>query len=195
MGCKGPIICHKNSEAHKYAESSKMGYLLDDESPNLSVKYSTTNPTNKNVTVTITANEEVQAVTGWTLSTDKKTLTKAYSQNTEEEITVKDLVGNETKQPITINNIVQINADINGDGKIDTGDVISLLRHIAQEKDENIASKHPKWKLSEEKIISGDINQNDQIDLGDVIIIQRYVAAKSSQEIANKHPEWLQLTK
>ena len=195
FACQGPFICNKNSEAHRYAESNEIGYVLYDASPKLGVIYSTTNPTNQDVTVTITANKEIQSITGWTLSRDKKTLTKTYSQNTEEEITVKDLVGNETKQKVTINNIVQINADINGDEKIDTGDVISLLRHIAQEKDANIASKHPTWKLGEEKILSGDINKNDKIDLGDVIIIQRYIAAKSSQEIANKHPEWLQLTK
>lgn len=56
-----------------------------------------TTETNKasKVTVTITANKEVQALgNGWTLSTDKKTLTKTFSANTTETVTLTDTAGN-----------------------------------------------------------------------------------------------------
>ena len=56
----------------------------------------------KEITVTITADEEVQSVSGWTLSSDKKTLTKTYSSSTTETITVYDLAGNGTTKTITV---------------------------------------------------------------------------------------------
>lgn len=78
--------------------------------PQLSVSYSTTQKTNQDVTVTITANEEVQEVEGWTLASNKKTITKVYSSNTNatEEVIVKDLVGNETKTSVSVTNIDKV---------------------------------------------------------------------------------------
>lgn len=59
-----------------------------------SVTTTDTTKTSK-VTVTITANKEVQALgNGWTLSTDKKTLTKVFSANTTETVTLTDTAGN-----------------------------------------------------------------------------------------------------
>ena len=48
------------------------------------------------VTVTVTANKQVQAITGWTLSADKKVLTKQYTANTTETITLTDTAGNKS---------------------------------------------------------------------------------------------------
>lgn len=78
---------------------------IDRVAPSLTVSYSTTETTIEPVMVTITANEELQALAGWTLSNDQMKLTKTYSQNAEETITVKDLAGNQTIQKITITNI------------------------------------------------------------------------------------------
>ena len=52
---------------------------------NLDVSYNNTNLTNKNVIVTVTSNEEIWMVDGWTISEDKKTLTKTYLENTFED--------------------------------------------------------------------------------------------------------------
>ena len=52
--------------------------------------------------VTLTANEPVKAIDGWTLSTDKKTLTKVYTANYSGAITVEDLAGNKS-DAVTIN--------------------------------------------------------------------------------------------
>ena len=78
---------------------------IDKTAPEAQVTYSETNPTNKNITATITANEEIQEVEGWTISQDKKKLTKEYEQNAKEEVTIKDIVGNEAKVNIEITNI------------------------------------------------------------------------------------------
>lgn len=47
----------------------------------------------KSVTVSIIANEEVQEVPGWELSENKKILTKIYTKNIEESVTIKKLSG------------------------------------------------------------------------------------------------------
>lgn len=78
---------------------------IDRTRPNLSVQYSEEKITRENVIVTIIAEEEIQEVEGWQLKEDKKTLVKEYEKNTEEEIIVKDLAGNETKEKIIIKNI------------------------------------------------------------------------------------------
>lgn len=70
--------------------------------------YSDTTPATKGpVTVTIVANEPIQEVSGWNLADDKKTLTKTFTDNTTEKVTLIDLAGNEIATPIqvTIDNI------------------------------------------------------------------------------------------
>ena len=72
---------------------------------NVDVKYSNTEITTEPVKVTITADERMQNVEGWTLSEDKKELTREYTGNVNEEIKILDLAGNETIKTIEINNI------------------------------------------------------------------------------------------
>lgn len=81
---------------------------IDSEVPSVTYNYSTTELTNGNVTVTITSGEELQAIDGWTLAEDKKSMTKEYTENTEAEVTVKDLAGNEVKVNISIDNIDKV---------------------------------------------------------------------------------------
>ncbi len=78
---------------------------MDKKAPTLSVKYSTTQKTKDSIVVTMVSDEEVQNVEGWNLSSDKKTLTKTYTDNVDENVIVKDLLGNEATQKIVINNI------------------------------------------------------------------------------------------
>lgn len=85
---------------------------IDKTVPIANVGYSTKEITKDNVTVTITSNEEVQEIEGWDLSSDKKTLTKEYIENTKETITIKDLAGNETQVNIEITNIDKTLPDI-----------------------------------------------------------------------------------
>ena len=81
---------------------------IDAVTPEAKVTYSTENLTNGNVVATITANEPIQEVTGWKLSTDKLKLTKEYTSNTSasgEKVTIKDLAGNTTEVNVKITNI------------------------------------------------------------------------------------------
>ena len=79
---------------------------MDMVDPECTVTYSNDgNPTNEDVTVTIQANEQLQPVEGWTLSDDGMSLTKTYSDNTSETVTVKDLTGNAIEVPVNVNGI------------------------------------------------------------------------------------------
>ena len=78
---------------------------IDKTTPKATVSYSTQNPTNQNVTVTITVDKEIQEVEGWELDESKKILTKEYTQNGGENVTIKDLAGNETEAVVQVYNI------------------------------------------------------------------------------------------
>ena len=79
---------------------------MDMVDPECTVTYSNNgNPTNEDVTVTIQANEQLQPVEGWTLSDDGMSLTKTYSDNTSETVTVKDLTGNAIEIPVSVTGI------------------------------------------------------------------------------------------
>ena len=87
--------------------------------------YSNVEKTNKDVQVTIVSNKELQELEGWSLSLDKKILTKLYNNNTKENIIIKDILGNEKNETIEINNIdkeppiLQIHySDVNENGEI-----------------------------------------------------------------------------
>ena len=84
----------------------------DTTSPKLNVKYSVETKTNQDVIVTITSNEKIQSIEGWSLSLDSLTLTKTYHYNTTEEIYVKDLAGNITTVNISIKNIDKVNPNL-----------------------------------------------------------------------------------
>ena len=142
-------------------------FYFDNTAPNVNVEYSTKNPTKENVTVTITSNEEMQAIQGWTLSSDKKTLTKEYSANTKETITIKDLAGNETKVDIEINNIIMI-GDINQDGRIDITDFLMLKRHL-------VAGNKTDWILTGSSLEAADMNENGTVDITDMLMLKRVV--------------------
>ena len=98
--CTSAALCQIGKEtATSLAES------FDTIAPTLSVKYSSTNLTNKNVTVTISADEQLQEINGWTLSQDKKSLSKVYQTNKSEQITVYDIAGNSKTVDVSVTNI------------------------------------------------------------------------------------------
>jgi len=78
---------------------------IDKNPPSATVSYSKEIPTNQPVVATITAKERLQPLNGWTLSSDALSLSKTYSENKTEKITIKDIPGNETVVNIKINNI------------------------------------------------------------------------------------------
>ena len=69
------------------------------------VNYSTTRPTSRSVTVTISSNQELKPVSGWTLSSDKTRLTKMYNANASEKVTIESLAGIQNTANVKIENI------------------------------------------------------------------------------------------
>ena len=86
--------------------------IIDRTNPVIEVIY-TKLDTNQ-VLVTITSDEEVKEVEGFTLSSDKKSLTKTYSVNTQEEVTISDLAGNTISVPIVVDQILTVKVLQNG---------------------------------------------------------------------------------
>ena len=95
----------------KAFRESKVTFTIDKTSAEATVAYNKTTATNENIVVTITLNEEVQEVEGWTLSLDKKVLTKEFSANETSTIEIKDLAGNITNVPYSITNIDKVKAE------------------------------------------------------------------------------------
>lgn len=71
----------------------------------VTVNYSVTSPTKNDVIVTVIANKEMKEIEGWKLSEDKRTFTKTYSENIEENVTFTDLLGRDIDVTISIKNI------------------------------------------------------------------------------------------
>lgn len=81
-------------------------FTIDRTAPIINVEYSSdgTELVEK-VTVTITSNEKLQELQGWTLSEDGLTLTREYTSNTYEELQVSDLAGNKSNVTIDLDYI------------------------------------------------------------------------------------------
>ena len=82
-------------------------FNLDNTAPEVEISQNPSIPTKEKVIVTITANEEIQEVEGWTLSENKQELTKEYTENTKgiEKLSVKDMAENEVVVDIEVTNI------------------------------------------------------------------------------------------
>ena len=81
---------------------------VTDTSPaTVKASYNTTSSTNQDVIATLTSSEPLQTPAGWTevSGSDGTQFTKTFSDNITENITVKDLGGNETGVQIDITNI------------------------------------------------------------------------------------------
>lgn len=88
---------------------------IDKDAPYAMFKtFSTVNPTNKDVTVKVTFNEDVTiAQEGWkSVDGQKDVWEKTFVENAEETVVVKDMVGNEGEVKITIDNIDKQAPDI-----------------------------------------------------------------------------------
>ena len=89
----------------KYKYSALVSYNVTDiDAPEVEVQYSTTELTNKDVVVTLTADEELQSIDGFNRINGKK-YQKSYAANTKESIDVYDLSGNRTTVEVNISNI------------------------------------------------------------------------------------------
>lgn len=157
------IYTNSNEEVFKYAEQNQRRYIIDDTPPSITVEYDKKDQTKENIRVTIKANEEIQEIEGWTLSEDKKQLTKEYTENTSEKIIVKDFVGNEVE--VVIN---RQRGDINNDQQINITDIILLKRHL-------IAEDKTNWILTGDNLKVADMNDNEKVDISDLLLLKREI--------------------
>ena len=132
------------------ADSKFVVKVDDGKPPVLDVKYSTTEPTNKSVTVTITSNKELKELEGWKLSADKLSITKEYTQNVTEEITVQDFAGNTGKTKVTINNIDVTAPEV--EVKYSTTETTHDTVTVTVKSNEKLKEVKG-WTLSEDKLI------------------------------------------
>ena len=153
---------------------------IDKTKPEATLTYNPTTSTNQNVVATITANEELQELEGWTLSKDKKILTKTYIENTKENITIKDIAGNTTTLSITINNIDKQNAQCVVSYSTIAKTNKNVIATITSNKE---LKKLEGWTLSEDKKVltkefSENVTQNYTVQdlLGNVSTVQIKIA-------------------
>ncbi len=171
----------------------------------VSISYSTIEDTNKDVVVTITANKEMQEIDGWTLSKDKKKLTKKYNKNTNEKVTVTDIAGNVSVLEINVSNIDKTMPEIEGvkegrtyykEATVKAKD--NNLKSVELYKD---GSKITTYKNGDKLItkgsykiiakdsagneavvnfaivdyLAGDVNGDGKVSVTDLVLIKRYI--------------------
>ena len=81
---------------------------IDKTAPTAVIAYSTVEPTNRNVTVTLTADEEVEVINSGTWAPQEGYATvfkKVYPTNTTQTVTIRDKAGNTNTVEVVITNI------------------------------------------------------------------------------------------
>ena len=97
-----------STDSFEYEGIKSYEFEIEKTLPELEVIYSTKDLTNEDVTVTVISNKEIQEVEGWTRAEDRKSITKVYTQNGSETVTVKDILGNTATVNVEVNNIDKV---------------------------------------------------------------------------------------
>lgn len=84
----------------------------------------------------------------------------------------------------------KILGDVTQDGKIDSSDLLAVLRYIAATSSNETKIKHQDWLIEGEAYICADTDGNGKIDIADALKIQRHIAHEKSEIVKEKHPEW-----
>lgn len=87
---------------------------IDKTAPTAEAAYSSTEPTNEDVTAVITFSEAVEVSNeGWTATDDTKTVwSRTFSENAEETVKASDAAGNKVEIDITVANIDKTPAEV-----------------------------------------------------------------------------------
>ena len=149
-------------------------------------------------TIIITTNEEVKDIKRWTLSDDGRTLSKTYTENKTEDITLEDLSGNKTVVSISVTEIEEIFESEKYE--IDTNkkeilniqpsttfesfakNIISNQQYIIKENDENITNTETiktgqKLIINENTytlVVTGDATGDGKADIYDILKINKH---------------------
>lgn len=180
------IYAKSGSTAETYAKDNKYPYEILDKAPTIQVSYDTIQE-RREVRVTIKADTKIQKVDGWSIVDGNEIIYKDYDKNAKENIVIKDLVGNKTSVEISL----LIKGDIDDNGKIDSTDLLKMMRHIVANSNQEIGEKNPNWLLNERQFEYGDINYDQEINTTDIVKLMRNIVASKNQEIAQKHPDGL----
>lgn len=136
--------------------------------PQLSVNTSVSE-TKEYCVATITADEDIELPNEeWTYSeqNDKKVITKTYRDNTTEEVTVKDLDGNETKITVQITQIEKIfNSNIYN---IEENKIKNIQPNINLDQLAQNISSNQQYTIKED---GREISNTDMIKTGQVLIV------------------------
>lgn len=186
-------ICAKDNFKNENIIMSD-SFVLDNTAPIGQVTY--TAEKRKNVKVTIMANEELQEVEGWTLSEDKKILTKKYILNMTETVMIKDIAGNETPIEITTKGIKDIFKE--GTHEIKNHHVIKIPPKTTYESFAQSIETENEYKVVEDDneiakeiliktgqnfivddqeftlVVTGDSNGDGQANIKDIMAINKY---------------------
>ena len=98
------------------------------------VSYNPSTSTTGNVTATIKTNKKVKNVSGWTLSSDGKTLTKKYSKNTTETVNLVAEDGSEKSVTVKITNIKAEDTNKNNNNNSNTN---GSVQGVSKDDDDN----------------------------------------------------------
>ncbi len=99
------------------------------------VSYNPSTSTTGNVTATIKTNKKVKNVSGWTLSSDGKTLTKKYSKNTTEIVNL--VAEDESEKSVTVK-ITNIKAeDTNKDKNNNNSNTNGSVQGVSKDDDDD----------------------------------------------------------
>lgn len=80
--------------------------------------------------------------------------------------------------------------DATEDGKIDSSDLLAILRHIAVTSSSETKAKHQDWLIEGDTYVTADIDGNGRVDITDALGIQRHIAYDKSETVKQKHPDW-----
>ncbi len=94
-------------------KSETITFTIDKTAPTVSVVLDPSGVTRGPVTVTLTANEDIKDIEGWT-RVDSKTLTKVYEDNAKDNVVVTDIAGNSMTQFVEVKRIDKITPTFEG---------------------------------------------------------------------------------
>lgn len=131
---------------------------------------------NNQIKVTLKFNKKIEAPEGWTLSEDGTEITRFYTENTKETLTIKDLSGNELVYELDTmpTEIENGKGDINQDGETGSDDVVMLKRHILA----TLSGTKEEWLLTGDKFDLADMDKDGKINVTDLIMIKREILKK-----------------
>ncbi len=162
LGCQTIEVEYKGKKAKFVVE------VVDKTPPSAQVSYNPEDITNSFVTVTITTNEKVQQIEGWTIDETQTILTKIYTKNEEETVTITDLVGNINTVEVKVSNIdkTPIEANVKYSTTLLTNNDVTVIITL-NKKVQEIEG----WNLSEDgnqlsKIYT--LNSEEEIEIKDL---------------------------